>query len=193
MASTTNIKVAVLGIFTILFFIWLASGTISKAVGSSELDSLIAASATPTPKADSDAYVGAETCKACHEPQFNSVAATKHGKLENLASWKGKVTGCEACHGPGKEHVEFGGDKSKIIVFKTMNPKAVSETCLGCHAGRESHNNFRRGEHWRNNVGCTDCHTAHGSNLSHEKTNSITLVSDASRQNPRDATVVMLK
>jgi hypothetical protein len=30
---------------------------------------------------------------------------------------------CEACHGPGKEHVDEGGDKSKIFTFKTASAK----------------------------------------------------------------------
>jgi hypothetical protein len=54
------------------------------------------------------------------------------------------------------------GDPAKIISFKNRPSKQISETCLGCHAGREEHNNFRRGEHWRNDIGCTDCHSSHG-------------------------------
>jgi predicted CXXCH cytochrome family protein len=144
-------------------------------------------------KGNPDDYVGTETCKACHEAQFNSVASTKHGKLENLAAWKGKTVGCESCHGPGKAHVEAAGDTTKIISFKKMNSKAVSETCLTCHAGKEDHNNFRRGEHWRNNVGCTDCHTAHGPNHGPAKAGSVTLIGDVSKQKPTNATGAMLK
>ena len=195
MASTKYIKVALLVVFTIFFFVWMISAALFKTFGSpaerpapqsSEEYGLLAVG-------NQNDYVGSETCRACHDAQFNSVASTKHGKLENLSSWKGKVVGCESCHGPGKEHVEAGGDKTKIVVFKNLNPKTVSETCLSCHAGKENHNNFRRGDHWRNNVGCTDCHTAHGPSLTHQKTDSITLVGDATRQNPRDATVAMLR
>ena len=137
--------------------------------------------------------MGSETCRACHESQFDRVAATKHGKLGTLSAWKGKVVGCESCHGPGKEHVEGGGDKTKIKVFKGMNSKAVSETCLACHAGKESHNNFRRGEHWRNNVGCTDCHTPHGPDHANSRVGSGEFVADASKQKLNEATETMLK
>src|SRR5215216_5498074 len=105
-------------------------------------------------------YVGSNACKDCHEDQFKNFSHTSHAQLTKLASWKAKVTGCEACHGPGKAHAEEG-DPKKIISFKNKSSKETSETCLGCHAGREEHNNFRRGEHWRNEIGCTDCHSTH--------------------------------
>jgi hypothetical protein len=72
------------------------------------------------------------------------------------------VTSCEACHGPGKAHLEEG-EPAKIISFKNKSSKEISETCLTCHAGKEERNNFRRGEYWRNDIGCTDCHTSHSS------------------------------
>ncbi|HTG85950.1 MAG TPA: DmsE family decaheme c-type cytochrome, partial [Pyrinomonadaceae bacterium] len=107
---------------------------------------------------------------------------TPHSRLAGNNSWKGKVTGCESCHGPGKAHLEEG-DPKKIISFKAKTSKAISETCLGCHAGKEDHNNFRRGEHWRNDVGCTDCHTAHSSPKIGGNPGSNTLVSEAARRN----------
>jgi predicted CXXCH cytochrome family protein len=66
------------------------------------------------------------------------------------------------CHGPGKLHVEGGGDKSKIKTFSSLSPKQISDTCLQYHAGKEEHNNYRRGEHYRNDVACTSCHAPHG-------------------------------
>ena len=66
---------------------------------------------------------------------------------------------------PIEDEPEDATDPTKIISFKGKNSKEISETCLACHAGKETHNNFRRGEHWRNDVGCTDCHIPHGSPL----------------------------
>jgi predicted CXXCH cytochrome family protein len=191
MASTGRIKIAVLGAFVFLCFAWLLSGAVMTAVGSGDKSVIAPPEGAPTP--DPNLYVGSETCAACHEPEARSVAHTKHGKLEKVASWKDKVVGCETCHGPGKAHMDADGDKTKIISFKNKNAKEISETCLTCHAGKEEHNNFRRGEHWRNDVGCTTCHTAHGPEVANSKTGSTTLVSDVSAQKPTDASEAMLK
>lgn len=146
----------------------------------SSASSLLSYFANNKEQQKSNDYVGSETCKACHEEQFNSYADTKHAKLETLASWKNKSVGCESCHGSGKAHVEAGGDKTKIASFKNMSSKAISDSCLTCHAGKEDHNQFRRGEHWRNNVGCTDCHNAHGANHGKFKDGSMTFAGNAS-------------
>ncbi len=194
MVSTKTIKLVLLSAFAFGFTGWIVSGTVSRAFGpaggglirSQEVYTLSAMSSD-------DDYVGSETCKACHQSQFDSVAQTTHGKLDDMPSWKGKVVGCESCHGPGKEHVEGGGDITKIRQLNKLDPKAISETCLTCHAGAQNHSNFRRGDHWRNNVGCTDCHTAHGPSYGPQKAGSITFVGDASAQRPSLANRAMLK
>lgn len=192
MASAKYIKVALLAGWTLFIFIWLSAGTLSNVAGINEPNQPDAATVEALPTPDPALYVGAETCKACHEDQFNSVAATKHGKLANLSNWKDKVQGCESCHGPGKAHSEDPSVKN-IVSFKNKNPKEISETCLTCHSGKETHNNFRRGEHWRNNVGCTDCHTAHGANHGDFQPGSNTLVGEVANQKPNEATAYMLK
>jgi predicted CXXCH cytochrome family protein len=106
-------------------------------------------------------YVGSEACQACHDVESTSFSHTAHSRAFPLRKVKGE--GCETCHGPGKAHVDGGGDKTKIRTFENETPKQISENCLGCHAGKEEHNNFRRGEHWRNDVSCTDCHSPHAS------------------------------
>ena len=185
MISTKYLKFALLGGWTLFLCIWLVSGSLSTAaIGAVSADQT-EPSSTPA-KINSDEYVGAETCRACHETQFNDVATTKHGRLHQVDSWKGKVTNCESCHGPGKAHSEEPS-VTNIISFKNKDPKQISETCLGCHAGKEDHNQFRRGEHWRNNVGCTDCHTAHGANHGEFKNGSMTMVSNASVLHPAPA------
>jgi predicted CXXCH cytochrome family protein len=186
-----KIKLLCVGLFAAIALVWLVSGTLSTTEGrtAAEGPETIAELGQPA----DDNYVGSETCAACHEPQFKSVSHTKHGKLGGLESWKGKVTGCETCHGPGKAHVEGEGDPTKIISFKKMSAKNTSETCLACHAGKEAHNNFRRGEHFRNNVGCTDCHTAHGAEYAPAEPGSMTFVAGANHQNPGIAEEKMLK
>jgi len=133
--------------------VWFTGTKSSQAVSRSAGDDKPAAADT--------GYVGSETCQACHEDTFKSYSHTAHAQLTKLSSWKNKATGCESCHGPGKAHVDGSGDVTKIITFKNKTSKEISETCLSCHAGKEERNNFRRGEHWRNDIGCTDCHSPH--------------------------------
>jgi predicted CXXCH cytochrome family protein len=137
-------------------------------------------------------YVGSEACKECHEDQFKEFSHTSHARLTTISSWNGKVTGCESCHGPGKAHIEEA-DPKKIISFKHKSAKESSETCLTCHAGKEEHNNFRRGEHWRNNVGCTDCHSSHSSQGGRNLATSNTFISPANAEKPDFSTVSLLK
>ncbi len=186
MASKIQLlKIILIAGFAIVLLTLVVANNFSEVMGSNEQGQAI--------QTNPDDYIGSESCKACHEEQFNSFADTKHAKLAKLPSWKDKVQGCESCHGAGKAHMEGGGDKTKIISFKNKNSKEISETCLACHAGKESHNNFRRGEHWRNDVGCTECHTAHGPNHGNSNADSITQIGEATKQNPNSATEAMLK
>jgi DmsE family decaheme c-type cytochrome len=191
MLKSKWIRLGLLVSFVALLLTWIVSGSLSRTEGLAADSDRINIAAVPD--ANSDDYVGTETCKACHEDQFNSFSKTKHTKLSNIDAWKDKVQGCEQCHGPGKKHVEDPTVKGTIISFKGKDAKATSETCLTCHAGKETHNNFRRGEHWRNNVGCTDCHTAHPGGHGDLSAGSMTFVAKASDQRPNDAQQYMLK
>jgi len=191
MASKKIIKIALLGLFTAFSVLWLISSTFPKVDGTTGID----AKDVPhvLPNTNPDDYVGSETCKACHEDQFKSFSETKHAKLATLGSWEGKVQGCESCHGPGSQHVEGGGDVTKIISFKDKSAKQISESCLTCHAGNEEHSKFRRSDHWRNSVGCTDCHTAHGAESHATQIGSITDAGIDSDYKPGFGTKAMLK
>jgi DmsE family decaheme c-type cytochrome len=110
---------------------------------------------------DASLYVGADTCKTCHEDMYKQYETTAHFAT-TLDTRKGpEWHGCEACHGPGKAHVEGGGDKSKIFTFKDATAKEISERCLDCHQYGEEHNNFARSAHLENGVSCIDCHSPH--------------------------------
>src|ERR1700683_3421083 len=79
-------------------------------------------------------YVGAETCKACHEDIYNNWEKTPHWKTTLDTKGGPSRQGCEGCHGPGAAHVAGGGDVTKIFVFKDHTAKEINERCLTCHA-----------------------------------------------------------
>jgi predicted CXXCH cytochrome family protein len=180
--STRNIKVVLLGLFSLIIVAWALPGLGRSAASNQSLEEVPLQAG-----AANDDYVGSESCQACHEDQFKGFADTKHAKLKEVGSWKNKTQGCESCHGPGRLHLEDATNPKGIISFKNKTSKQISETCLACHAGNESHNNFRRGEHWRNDVGCTDCHSTHGEKHGPARIGSTTLLSRASKLNPAPA------
>jgi DmsE family decaheme c-type cytochrome len=111
--------------------------------------------------ADPSQYVGVDTCKTCHEKEAAGYEKGPHWRT-TLAKHQGpQWQGCEACHGPGKAHVDAGGDPEKIIRFGVLSREASSKRCLACHEFGEEHANFLRSQHLKNNVGCVDCHTIH--------------------------------
>jgi DmsE family decaheme c-type cytochrome len=127
---------------------------------------------TPAVAAPHGAYAGTESCLTCHEDRG---AAIKHGphsqafRAGTPMAQKGCQTchadtkaalGCEACHGPGKDHAESNGDKSKIKRFASLSVKDASETCVSCHF-RTNHTFWAGSQHDARNVGCTTCHSVH--------------------------------
>ena len=112
---------------------------------------------SPDPPVSPSDYVGSETCATCHSEESKKFDSNPHAKL--ALEHGGKGVTCESCHGPGKAHVESGGDKTKIFDPATATAKAVDATCLGCHAG--THPNFLRSPHAKAGVSCVACHTVH--------------------------------
>jgi len=107
--------------------------------------------APATPAAATAEYAGMDTCVQCHEEVVTAFKTTPH-----MASSKG----CEGCHGPGKDHAEAGGDKTKIKVFKTMSSVESSAVCMDCHnKGGQKH--WMGSSHDSRQVSCTQCHNPH--------------------------------
>jgi DmsE family decaheme c-type cytochrome len=104
-------------------------------------------------------FVGESTCLTCHDQQ--SYKGTAHALTTNDRT-PAATHGCESCHGPGKAHVDGGGDKSKIVNPKTESPQKASETCVTCH-NRTTHALWAGSQHDQRNVGCVSCHSVHAS------------------------------
>jgi DmsE family decaheme c-type cytochrome len=109
------------------------------------------------PAAQSGEYAGSEACATCHADEVKNFASNPHTKLAQEHAAKGAT--CESCHGPGKAHIDGGGDVSRIFSFTKATPKEVNERCLECHQGQ--HANFERSAHGEGDVTCTSCHSAH--------------------------------
>jgi DmsE family decaheme c-type cytochrome len=106
---------------------------------------------------DAGEYVGQAMCLTCHDTQ--DYKGTAHGLLTNPKS-PASTHGCESCHGPGKGHVDAGGDASKIVNLTKVPPQRASETCVTCH-DRKTHALWAGSQHDQRNVSCLTCHSVH--------------------------------
>ena len=106
---------------------------------------------------DTSNFVGAETCVLCHAEVGKKFTSNPHSRLALMHDGKGAT--CESCHGPGKAHVDSGGDVTKIRQMTKLTAKQVDSTCLGCHAG--AHPDFERSPHGKAGVSCVSCHSVH--------------------------------
>ena len=109
----------------------------------------------PVPEGE---YVGSETCLECHEEVGEAFKKTIHGRLADF-ELKGKIAGCEACHGPGSLHVEEE-DPEKILRLKELTPSEAGEICMKCHRGGMQMN-WPGSSHDISGVSCISCHRSH--------------------------------
>lgn len=99
-------------------------------------------------------------CTDCHDA-MKALATTPHahGQVK-----KDEIPNavCEKCHGPGKEHIEGGGDKTKI--YKPAGVEGANKTCLTCHAVSNDRITRHGGMHSNSAaVNCLTCHSVHNS------------------------------
>jgi DmsE family decaheme c-type cytochrome len=123
----------------------------------------VPAAADAAAKPDSD-YVGSGVCVTCHADQEKSFAHTIMGNAMAHPRTALDKLGCEACHGPGKAHVEAGGGKDTIPVRFTKDSNTPVEernaACLSCHT--KGNQMFWRGSpHESRAMACVDCHQVH--------------------------------
>ena len=147
-----------------------------------------AAQSKPRQPVDASQYVGGESCAECHAAEATHYALTAHSKTK-VGNAPVDKQSCEACHGPARGHVDFylniqklneAGKEdeanalmndtakaaaAKMLSFKEIPSAEASAICLKCHEGEQGRSeerfNFRRSEHSRHGVSCTDCHSSH--------------------------------
>jgi DmsE family decaheme c-type cytochrome len=109
--------------------------------------------------------VGSETCKDCHQKEYQQYLTTSHGRGESDGASLPEKMQCETCHGPGSAHAAAAGD-SKDPGFATiwkldkMAPAKANEICQGCHkAGDQFY--WRHSAHARKDIACVTCHSLH--------------------------------
>jgi DmsE family decaheme c-type cytochrome len=119
------------------------------------------APAASVPSPEGSKYVGAETCKTCHEGIYTEWAKSPHWKTTLNSESGAPKQGCEDCHGPGADHVAGGGDKTKIFLFEGRPRQETSARCLNCHGDAHEQSHFAESAHASDDVGCLDCHSPH--------------------------------
>lgn len=62
-------------------------------------------------------------CTSCHTT----------GVDPKTGAWTEMGIGCEACHGPASEHVNAGGDKTKIVNPANLDIARQTDVCAQCH------------------------------------------------------------
>lgn len=144
-------------VFIALGLLWASSTSFAES-GSSGTTKKMALHSGGSAEQSPD-FVGGAACAMCHSNEVSAFSRNPHTKLALTHGGKG-VT-CEGCHGPGREHVESGGDVTKIFGFSKATSGQVEERCLSCHQG--DHESFARSAHGEAKISCTQCHSIHNS------------------------------
>jgi len=137
-----------------LALVWASAITIVTARGSApEAPPPVASPGTPQDVSPDD-YVGANTCLTCHDANMGA-----HGRTANPRTPMA-TQGCESCHGPGRAHVDAGGDPDLIRHIDELAPAEASAVCTSCHDTGETL--FWEGsQHDLRNLTCVTCHSVH--------------------------------
>lgn len=106
-------------------------------------------------------------CATCHEEVVRNFARTVHGKAPakwNVNETKGDYSSaqtCIACHGDPTEHINSGGDVTKIKNPAKLNQKESVESCQSCHSQVNEHAQWRGSKHESGGLTCVSCHSPH--------------------------------
>jgi len=114
----------------------------------------------PIAAQEGTAFVGADRCAACHQPIYDAWKASPHHMTVLDPKRTKSQRGCEACHGPGSQHVEGGGDPKLIRPLRTLSADKSAAICLGCHKQADLMY-WRTSPHAQQSMTCVGCHDPH--------------------------------
>ncbi len=116
----------------------------------------------PSPAAaDAGDYLGEAACRGCHTVEAEHWDDTLHAAIFQKNPRNAlERRSCEACHGPGRRHLEDPQDRSRIVAFTRESGQPVeaqNEMCLQCHAGG-ARLHWPGSAHEAVDLACSDCH-----------------------------------
>ena len=108
-------------------------------------------------------YAGSAACAECHKKEAAEFGATVMGKvLLTRPRTEHEKLGCEACHGPAKQHIESGADEpGGLIAYGRKSKTPIADRnarCLQCHE-KTARLLWKGSQHESRQVACTDCHS----------------------------------
>ena len=106
------------------------------------------------------AYVGSETCQACHEDIFQAFQKNPHHLVEIEKKYNRATQACESCHGPGGKHAE-SMNAADIRNPAKLGSAEVDSICLSCHLNQPTLAGRITNSHAKNQVSCLNCHAIH--------------------------------
>lgn len=112
-----------------------------------------------------DDFSGDKECLRCHQTAAEMFYRSPHALFVNDPRQPLDRRGCEACHGPGKPHIDHRraseGLYDYVISYLKDTPEQISAACLRCHADTMSQPHWHRTGHAQAGVTCTNCHQIH--------------------------------
>jgi DmsE family decaheme c-type cytochrome len=117
--------------------------------------------AAPTTPIEAKLPEISRACAQCHEEVYHSFMGNVHARLDAF-EFAGTTGGCEACHGSAQKHLD-SGEKADILSFKEKSAAEINTLCGKCHYNGEF-SSWAHGQHARNGLACTECHTIHKGN-----------------------------
>ena len=107
-----------------------------------------------------------DVCKACHADYYDSYAASKHGALGNKRGPAGQGSSPARPGQNALQHAKMGGGRGVGGIFGFNDPKVAADTkagvCMNCHGSDRQLAFWEAGQHRKNEVACSNCHSVHG-------------------------------